>query len=84
MEEIGFGILIGIGLALFGRKGARPIVKGTIKAGMIASEKAEEAYHEGKEMLADLMAEARQETAEYRAAAEAAMRDDARKGPASN
>ena len=84
MEEIGIGILIGIGLALFGRKGARPIVKGTIKAGIIASERMEEAYHEGKEMLADLVAEARQESAEHRAAAEAAMHDDARKGPASN
>jgi len=84
MGEIGIGILIGLGLAIFGRKGAKPIIKGTIKAGIIASETMEDAYHEGKEVITDLVAEAKQESAAYRAAMESAIEEERRRGPISN
>jgi hypothetical protein len=82
MEEIALGILIGIGFSVFGRKLYRPAVKGTIKAGLAASEAASEVIHEGKEVLADLMAEAKQESAAARSVA--AARSEEPKGQASN
>lgn len=71
MEGIGFGILIGLGLAVLGRRVGRPTVKSTIKAGLIASEAAMDAIHEGKEALSDLVAEARHEAAQARGATHA-------------
>lgn len=81
------GILIGIGLAVVGKRVARPALKGTIKVGLVASEAAMEAIHEGKEVLSDVVAEARHETAiakDAAASAEASPRPEAPKGQASN
>lgn len=72
MEGIGLGILIGVGLALLGKRAGRPVVKSSIKAGIIASERAMDALHEGKEALSDLVAEARHEATLERSAAEQA------------
>jgi hypothetical protein len=87
MEAIGLGILIGIGLAVFGRKAARPMLKGTIKAGLVASEAAMEALQEGKEVLSDVVAEARHETViakDASAPPDAAREPEEPKGRASN
>ena len=87
MEGLAIGVLIGIGLAVFGRKLARPALKGTIKAGFVASEAAMEAIHEGKEMLSDVVAEARHESAvakEVVAPSEGPSRPGEPKGQASN
>jgi hypothetical protein len=72
MEEIGLGILIGVGLAYLGRKVVRPALRSTIKAGLIASEAARDALYEGKEVLSDVVAEARHEWMSARRAAAAA------------
>jgi hypothetical protein len=82
MEGIALGIFIGIGFTVFGKKLYRPAVKGTIKAGLAASEAVEEAIHEGKEVLSDLVAEAKQESAAARSVA--AARPEEPKGQASN
>ena len=79
--EIGIGILIGIGLAIIGRKGARPAIKGTIKAGILAQEAMEDAFHEGKEVISDLVAEAKQESAAYRRGRGFGDRGGAAEGP---
>lgn len=87
MEGIGIGILIGLGFAVLGRRAGRPVIKSSIKAGLVASERAMDAIHEGKEALSDLVAEARHEAAlERSAAAQAAAssKPDEPGGQASN
>lgn len=66
MGEIGLGILIGFGLSAF-RKAYRPALKSAIKLGLVTSEAVKEAAHEGEEVFADLVAEAKQEVAATRA-----------------
>ena len=68
MEEIGFGILIGIGLSAL-KRSYRPALKNAIKIGMTASERLKDALHEGEETFADLVAEVRHERAAPAAAA---------------
>ncbi len=68
MEGIALGIFIGLGLGVLGKRLYRPLIKGTIKAYLLTSEAAEEMFHEGREVLADLVAEAKQELAAARAA----------------
>lgn len=67
MEEIGLGILIGLGMVAL-KKRYRPVVKGAIKIGLTAGEALKEAVHEGGEQIGDLFAEARQEVQAARGA----------------
>jgi hypothetical protein len=70
MEEIGLGILIGIGIAAL-KKAYRPALKHAIKLGMSASERVKDAVHEGEETLTDLLAEVRHERAAHHGGAAA-------------
>lgn len=71
MGEMIMGLLLGAGLATMGKKVYRPALKGAIKAGITASEALQDAVHEGREQLSDLVAEARHEVETARAAAPA-------------
>jgi hypothetical protein len=61
MGEIILGILIGAGAVAVGKKFYRPALKEGIKLGIVASEAAKVALHEGREQLTDIVAEARHE-----------------------
>jgi hypothetical protein len=63
MEGIGLGILIGIGLTSFKRV-YRPMAKGALKLGLTTADAVKDAVHEGRETLADLLAEVKLELAE--------------------
>jgi hypothetical protein len=69
MEGIGLGIIIGIGLASLTRI-TRPAVKEALKVGLITLERVKSALGEGRERLADLVAEAREEISREPRAAE--------------
>lgn len=69
MEGIGLGIIIGIGLVSLTRI-TRPRVKEALKVGLITLERVKGALGEGRERLADLLAEAREEIAREPRAAE--------------
>ncbi|WP_437637349.1 hypothetical protein [Sorangium sp. So ce854] len=62
MERLGLGIIIGVGLASLTRI-TRPTVKRAMKLGLVAVEAIKGALGEGRERLADLVAEVREEMA---------------------
>ncbi len=62
MERLGLGIIIGVGLASLTRI-TRPTVKRAMRLGFVAAAAVKGALGEGKERLADLLAEVREEMA---------------------
>ncbi|WP_437744725.1 hypothetical protein WME73_07080 [Sorangium sp. So ce302] len=62
MERLGLGIIIGIGLTSLTRI-TRPTVKRAMKLGFVAVDAIRGALGEGRERLADLVAEVREEMA---------------------
>lgn len=62
MERLGLGIIIGVGLASLTRV-TRPTVKRAMRVGLAAMEAIKGAFGEGRERLADLVAEVREEMA---------------------
>ncbi|XXX79087.1 hypothetical protein WMF30_09965 [Sorangium sp. So ce134] len=75
MERLGLGIIIGVGLASLTRI-TRPTVKKAMRLGFAAADALRSALGEGKERLADLVAEVKEEMArqEQRAGTQAAAR----------
>jgi hypothetical protein len=63
MEGIGLGILIGIGITSMTRT-VRPIAKGALKFGLVAAAAVRNAFYEGRETFADLLAEVKHELAQ--------------------
>lgn len=76
MEGIGLGIIIGIGLASLTRI-TRPAVKEALKVGLVTLERVKGVLGEGRERLADLLAEAREEISRDPRAAERSGADGA-------
>ena len=70
MKELILGILLGGGAVAIGKKVYRPAIKEAIKLGLAASVAAKNAFHEGREQISDLVAEARQEAEADRRARE--------------
>ncbi|MGK4006972.1 hypothetical protein WMF31_30400 [Sorangium sp. So ce1036] len=62
MERIGLGIIIGVGLASLARI-TRPTAKKALKLGLTAIEAVKGALGEGRERVADLVAEVKDEMA---------------------
>ncbi|WP_437591453.1 hypothetical protein [Sorangium sp. So ce1000] len=62
MERLGFGIIIGMGLASLTRI-TRPTVKRAMRLGFVAVDSIKGALGEGMEKLTDLIAEVREEMA---------------------
>ncbi|WP_437969285.1 hypothetical protein WMF04_08290 [Sorangium sp. So ce260] len=62
MERLGLGIIIGVGLASLTRI-TRPTVKRALRLGFVAAGAVRGALGEGRERLADLIAEVRDEMA---------------------
>lgn len=62
MERLGLGIIIGVGLASLTRI-TRPTVKRAMRLGFVAVNAVKGALGEGRERLADLVAEVREEMA---------------------
>lgn len=62
MEHLGLGIIIGMGLASLTRI-TRPTVKRAMKLGFVAVDAIRGALGEGRERLADLVAEVKEEVA---------------------
>ncbi|AUX20728.1 hypothetical protein SOCEGT47_012010 [Sorangium cellulosum] len=62
MERIGLGIIIGVGLASLARI-TRPTAKKALKLGFAAIEAVKGALGEGRERVADLVAEVKDEMA---------------------
>ncbi|KYF73752.1 hypothetical protein [Sorangium cellulosum] len=71
MERLGLGIIIGVGLASLTRI-TRPTVKRAMRLGFVAFESVKSALGEGRERLADLVAEVRDEMARQQQSADAA------------
>jgi hypothetical protein len=80
MKEFIVGVVLGGGVVAIGKKVYRPAIKEAIKFGLTASVVLKNAFHEGRERLMDLVAEARHE-AEIEAARRA--REDREAQPAS-
>ncbi|WP_437837197.1 hypothetical protein [Sorangium sp. So ce1153] len=70
MVRLGLGIIIGVGLASLTRI-TRPTVKRAMKLGFVALEALKSALGEGRERLADLTAEVREEMARQQQGADA-------------
>ena len=75
MREMIVGILIGGGVVAVGKQIYRPLLKEGIKLALTASEAAQNAFHEGREKLTDIVAEARHEAEVERRAARIAAED---------
>ncbi|KYF73797.1 hypothetical protein BE11_46175 [Sorangium cellulosum] len=71
MERLGLGIIIGVGLASLTRI-TRPTVKRAMRLGFVAFEAVKGALGEGRERLADLVAEVKDEMARQQQSADAA------------
>ena len=78
MKEFILGVVLGGGAVAIGKKVYRPAVKEAIRFGLTASVMLKNAFHEGRERLMDLVAEARQE-----AEVERRAREDREAQPAS-
>lgn len=63
MKELILGVLLGGGAVAVGKKVYRPALKEAIKLGLTAQVALKNAFHEGREQLLDLVAEAKQEIA---------------------
>lgn len=76
MEHLGLGIIIGMGLASLTRI-TRPTVKRAMKLGFVAVDAIRGALGEGRERLADLVAEVKEEVARQE---QRAVSGDAQRG----